>query len=368
MSFPFLDLASQHVELVDELADAFQRVMHSGQFILGAEVRAFESEFAEYCDTSYCIGVGNGLDALQLILRGYGIAAGDEVIVPANTYIATWLAVSLVGAVPVPVEPDESTCNIDPARLEAAVTEKTKAIIAVHLYGLPVEMDEVTSVAKKYGLKVIEDAAQAHGATYKEKKVGSLGDAAAFSFYPTKNLGALGDGGAVTTNDAHLADRVRKLRSYGMVDPGQHLIKGVNSRLDELQAAFLRVKLSYLDKWNARRRELAGQYARALGRAGFWLPEEPGHAKHAWHLYVVRTPDRKVVQQALADAGIKTMIHYPTPPYRQGAYREMAIDADNYPITDRIHREVLSLPLHPQMSVADVSNVVAILKAASQCT
>jgi len=363
---PFLDLAVQHASLADQLDDAFKRVMRSGQMILGEEVRAFEAEFGEYCDTQYCIGVGNGLDALQLILRGYGIGPGDEVIVPSNTYIATWLAVSLVGAVPVPVEPDESSCNLDPSRLGAAVNARTKAIIAVHLYGLPAEMDEILAVAAMHGLKVIEDAAQAHGATYKGGKAGSLGDAAAFSFYPTKNLGALGDGGAVTTNDAHLAQTIRRLRNYGTTEPNRHVCKGANSRLDELQAAFLRVKLPNLDKWNERRRQLARHYSCELESTGMRLPVEPEHARHSWHLYAVRTSFRDTVQQVLADAGIKTMVHYPVPPYRQEAYREMEMEADSFPIADRIHNEVLSLPLHPLMTTADASRVTAILKKAGR--
>ena len=261
---PFLDLRASYLELKTALDSAFQRVMASGWYILGEELKAFEAEFAEYCNVKYCVGVGNGLDALHLILRAMDIGQGDEVIVPSNTFIATWLAVSYAGATPVPVEPDEATYNIDPSKIEAAITEKTKAIMPVHLYGQPADMDPILKIAARHHLKVIEDAAQAHGARYKGKRTGSLGDAAGFSFYPGKNLGAFGDGGAVTTNDSTLAERVRRLSNYGSQVKYAHDVKGFNSRLDELQAALLRVKLRHLDAWNGRRRQIAAQYLRKL--------------------------------------------------------------------------------------------------------
>ena len=255
---PFLDLKPLHSEISEEIHEAMKRVLGSNWFILGREVESFEDEFASYCGVRYCVGVGNGLDALHLILRGYGIGAGDEVIVPANTYIATALAVSYAGAIPVFVEPDESTYNLNPALIERAITPKTRAILPVHLYGLPADMNPIMEVASKYGLKVIEDAAQGHGAYYKGKKTGAIGDAAGFSFYPGKNLGALGDGGAVTTNDSGLAQRIRILRNYGSIKKYYNIEKGFNSRLDEMHAAVLRIKLKFLDKWNVERRRLAG--------------------------------------------------------------------------------------------------------------
>ena len=322
---PFLDLASLHAGLEDELTAAFHRVLRSGRYILGEEVEAFEEEFAGYCGARYCVGVGSGLDALHLILRAYGIGPGDEVIVPANTYIATWLAVSHAGAVPVPVEPDPRTYNIDPAGIPGAVTERTRAVIAVHLFGQPADMDPIVEVARSHGLVVIEDAAQAHGARYKGRRVGSLGDAAAFSFYPAKNLGALGDGGAVVTGDAALADRVRVLRNYGSREKYVHEVKGFNSRLDPLQAAFLRVKLKHLDVWNAGRSAVAAAYTRELAPLSppLVLPAVHPDAEPVWHQYVVRCADRDGLRAHLARCGIETMVHYPIPPHRQRAYGDL---------------------------------------------
>ena len=353
---PFLDLKAPYLELKEELDAAYRRVMESGWYILGEEVTAFEGEFAHYCDVKYCIGVGNGLDALHLILRAMDIGAGAEVIVPSNTFIATWLAVSYAGATPVPVEPDEATYNIDPARIEAAITQKTKAIIPVHLYGQPADMEPILEIAERYQLKVIEDAAQAHGARYKGKRVGGFGNAAGFSFYPGKNLGAFGDGGAVTTNDPIIAERVRKLSNYGSQIKYSHDVKGFNSRLDELQAAILRVKLRHLDEWNGRRRKIADQYLEELLPYDYLtLPHVPPWAEPVWHIFVVRTPVCDRLQKHLADCGIQTLIHYPVPPHRQGAYQELS--HLSLPVSERIHNEVLSLPMSPVMDAGHVQCV-----------
>lgn len=354
---PFLDLKALYLEVKEEMDAAYHRVMESGWYILGEEVEAFEKEFAEYCDVKDCIGVGNGLEALHLIIRAMDIGPGDEVIVPANTYIATWLAVSYAGATPIPVEPDEKTYNIDPARIESAITKNTRAILPVHLYGQPADMDPILETAGRYNLKVIEDAAQAHGARYKGKKVGGLGDAAGFSFYPGKNLGAYGDGGAVTTNDPILAERVRALRNYGSQQKYFNKEKGFNSRLDELQAALLRVKLKYLDAWNERRRKIAHRYLENLSSTtNLILPQVPSWAESVWHLFVVLIPERDQLQKYLADCGIQTSIHYPVPPHRQGAYHELShLDL---PISERVHREVLSLPMSPVMTDNDADYVV----------
>lgn len=361
MRVPFLDLKATYAELRDGLDAAYRRVMASGRYVLGEELAAFESEFAAYCGVKHCIGTGNGLDALHLILRAMDIGPGDEVIVPANTFIASWLAVTYAGAVPVPVEPLPSTYNIDPARIEEAVTPRTRAIIAVHLYGQPADMDPIRDVARRHGLKVVEDAAQAHGARYKGRRTGGLGDAAGFSFYPGKNLGAFGDGGAVTTDDDTLAHRVRTLRNYGSQVKYVNERKGFNSRLDELQAAFLRVKLTRLDAWNERRRAVAKRYRADLASvAGVILPHVPEWAEPVWHLFVIRTPHRDLLQRRLAERGIETLIHYPVPPHKQAAYREMG--GRSYPITEGIHAEVLSLPMGPAMTDADVACVVTAFK------
>lgn len=362
MNVPFLNLRSPHEEVRSELQQAFERVLDSGWYILGKEVKEFEREFAAYCEAEHCVGVGNGLEALHLILRAYGIGAGDEVIVPSNTYIATWLAVTYAGATPVPVEPDERTYNLDPTKIEAAITPRTRAIIAVHLYGQPADMDAIHAVAKKHGLKVIEDAAQAHGARYKGRRVGSLGDAAGFSFYPGKNLGALGDGGAVTTNDAQLADKVRVLANYGSRIKYHNEGKGFNSRLDELQAAFLRVKLKKLDEWNARRKALAAAYLEALQGSRLVLPFVPDWADPVWHLFVVRTPNRDALQKHLTEYGIGTMIHYPIPPHLQPAYAELGYHEGAFPISERIHREVLSLPMGPHLTQQQQNQVLRALR------
>jgi dTDP-4-amino-4,6-dideoxygalactose transaminase len=346
---PFLDFVGPYEELKAELDESYFRFMRSAWYILGREVEAFEQEFAEYCGVRYCVGVGNGLEALHLILRGYGIGAGDEVIVPSNTYIATWLAVSYAGATPVPVEPNPETFNIDPARIEAAITARTKAIMPVHLYGQPADMDPIMELARRRGLKVIEDNAQAQGARYKGRRTGSLGDAAGNSFYPGKNLGALGDAGAVTTNDAELADRLRTLRNYGSKQKYYNDHKGYNSRLDELQAAFLRVKLKRLDEWNGRRRAVAARYQAELPRAALGLPAAPAWAEPVWHLFVVRHKERDVLQQKLTEAGVGTLIHYPVPPHLSGAYADMRMR----------NGSVLSLPIGPHLTATQAETVVA---------
>jgi dTDP-4-amino-4,6-dideoxygalactose transaminase len=368
MNIPFLDLRSPHEELRAEMRNAFERVLDSGWYILGNEVSLFERDFAEYCEVNLCIGTGNGLEALHLILRAYEIGQGDEVIVPSNTYIATWLAVSLAGATPVPVEPDERTYNLDPARLEAAISQRTKAIIAVHLYGLPADMDPINEVALKYRLRVIEDAAQAHGARYKGRRVGSLGDAAAFSFYPGKNLGAIGDGGAVTTNDASLAEKLLVLRNYGSRIKYHNEIKGFNSRLDELQAAFLRAKLAKLDEWNRRRMIIAYRYLEQLDARVLILPHVPNWAEPVWHLFVVRCQERDELQKLLSSAYVTAMIHYPVPPHLQPAYAEMGFDRGSFPTAESIHREVLSLPIGPHLSIENTEKVIAVVKSYTSTT
>lgn len=356
-AIPFLDLKRQNSEVREALDAAYHRVMDSGCFIMGPELQAFESEFARYCGVDYCIGVGNGLDALKLLLQAYGVGPGDEVIVPSNTFIATWLAVSQVGATPVPVEPDMATHNIDVALIEEAITPHTKAIIPVHLYGQPADMDPILAIAAARGLLVIEDAAQAQGARYKGRRAGGLGHAAATSFYPGKNLGALGDGGAVLTNDDVVADRVRTLRNYGSRVKYVHEHAGVNSRLDELQAAFLREKLLVLEAWNEQRRHLAGLYSVGLQSVdGLRLSTVEPWALPVWHLYVVATPEREALRVHLEQRGISTLIHYPKPPHLQSCYPEFA--GCDLPLACRLAEEVLSLPIYPGMTDAEVNEVV----------
>jgi len=359
MKVPFYELKPATDLIAPELDAAWQRVRQSGWFILGQEVEAFEAEFATYCGAKYCVGVGNGLDALHLILRAMGIGPGDEVIVPANTYIATWLAVSYAGAKPVPVEPDETTHNIDPGRIEAGITARTKAIMAVHLYGQTADMDPINELAERHGLRVIEDAAQAHGARYRGHRAGSLADAAGFSFYPSKNLGALGDGGAVVTSNAALADKVRVLRNYGSRLKYQNEVRGFNSRLDELQAALLRAKLAKLDDWNERRRQIAAAYARELNEVrDLVLPYVPDWAEPVWHLYVVRHPRREALQQHLHEAGVGTLIHYPTPPHLSPAYSDLGYGPGAFPISERLAKEVLSIPMGPYLAEEQIGVVV----------
>lgn len=366
MNVPFLDMQAPYLELREEMDDAWQRVMRSGWYVLGKEVEAFEREFAAYCGVEHCVGVANGLEALHLLVRAYGIGPGDEVIVPSNTYIATWLAVSHAGATPVPVEPIEATHNLDPARITAAITPRTRAIMVVHLYGQPADMDPINAIARERGLRVIEDCAQAHGATYRGRKAGALGDAAGFSFYPGKNLGALGDGGAITTSDPVLADKVRVLRNYGSRVKYQNEVVGFNSRLDELQAALLRVKLRHLDEWNERRAKVAARYLRALdGIPGLTLPSVPAWADPVWHLFVVRSARRAALQAALSAKQIGTLIHYPVPPHRQAAYASLGIPAGAHPIAERLAEEVLSIPMGPHLDEAGQAAVIAALKVAA---
>jgi len=355
----FLDLHAQYQQLRSELDSAYFRVMESGWYILGGEVEAFEWEFAAYTGSKHCVGVGNGLEALQLILMGYGIGAEDEVIVPANTYIASWLAVSYTGARPVPVEPDPGTYNIDPGLIEQAITPRTKAIMPVHLYGQPVEMEIIWQVAEKYQLKIIEDAAQAHGGWYRDRMAGNLGDAAGFSFYPSKNLGAFGDAGAAVTNDDELADKVLVLRNYGSRTKYYNEVKGHNSRLDPLQAAFLRVKLRHLDDWNQRRDRIAKHYLdnlRLIPDLG--LPQVPADVVPVWHLFVVSHPERDRLQAYLKDQGIGTLIHYPVPPHLSEAYRELGCRAGDFPITEKMANTFLSIPIGPHLSIDDADYVI----------
>ena len=358
---PFLDLKAPYLELKQELDEAIARVVSSGWFIGGGEVDQFEADFAQYCSATHAVGVANGLDALHLALRAMDVGPGDEVIVPSNTYIATWLAVSQCGATPVPVEPDARTYNIDPARIEAAITPRTKVILPVHLYGQPADMAPILAIARKHGLRVLEDGAQAHGARYKGQRLGAHGDAVAWSFYPGKNLGAMGDGGAVTTNDAQLAERIRVLRNYGSRVKYVNEVQGYNSRLDPLQAAILRVKLAHLDEWNARRRVIAQLYQDGLAGSGLTLPYVPEWAEPVWHLYVVQHPQRDALQQALTDAGIGSLIHYPIPPHLQQAYAQSGWERGSFPVAEHMADHVLSLPIGPNLEIQQAEAMWAVV-------
>ncbi|MDE1326598.1 DegT/DnrJ/EryC1/StrS family aminotransferase [Vibrio aestuarianus] len=356
----FLDLKKINSQYREELKEACSRVIDSGWYVLGEEVSEFEREFSTYCETKYCLGVANGLDALILILRAYmelGVMQkGDEVIVPANTYIASILAISENGLIPVLVEPNESTFNLDPDLIEKSITSKTKAILTVHLYGQVTNMDEINSIAKKYNLKVVEDCAQAHGALFHGKKVGNLGDAAGFSFYPGKNLGALGDAGAVTTNDKNLFEIISALRNYGSHKKYRNDYKGINSRLDEIQAAILKVKLCYLDREIEIRRNIAKTYLREINNKFITLPEVNDESSHVWHLFVIKCAHRNSLQAYLNDRGIQTLIHYPIPPHQQNAYLEFS--KESFLISEKLHSEVISLPISPVMSMQDVEKVI----------
>jgi dTDP-4-amino-4,6-dideoxygalactose transaminase len=360
---PFLDLKSPYLELKTEIDEAIARVAASGWYIGGPEVEQCEEDYARYCGAAHAVGVANGLDALHMALRAMDVGPGDEVIVPSNTYIATWLAVSQCGATPVPVEPDVRTYNIDPALIEGAITMRTKVILPVHLYGQPANMDEILAIAYKHGLRVLEDGAQAHGARYKGQRLGAHGDAVAWSFYPGKNLGAMGDGGAVTTNDAQLADRLRVLRNYGSRVKYVNEVRGYNSRLDPIQAAILRAKLEHLDEWNARRSALAQRYQRGLAGCGLMLPFVPEGTEPVWHLYVVQHPRRDALQKALTAAGVGTLIHYPIPPHRQQAYADSGFASEDFPIATRMAAEVLSLPMGPHLGFEDQDRAIAALTA-----
>lgn len=360
---PFLDLKSGYLELGAEIDDAMARVAGSGWYIGGPEVETFERDFAAYCEARHCIGVGNGLDALHLALRAMDIGPGDEVIVATNTFIATWLAVSMVGATPVPVEPDSATYNLDPSRIEAAITPRTRAILPTHLYGQPADLDPILAIAARHGLKVLEDGAQAHGARYKGKRLGAHGHAVTWSFYPGKNLGALGDGGAVTTDDPALAERIRALGNYGSHRKYVNDVKGVNSRLDPLQAAVLGVKLRHLDDWNARRRSVAAFYLDRLAGAGVTLPHVPNWADPTWHLFVVQTPARAALAETLAGRGVQTVIHYPIPPHRQQAYAELGLGQGAFPIAEQLADQVLSLPIGPHLTSEQAERVAGALRS-----
>jgi dTDP-4-amino-4,6-dideoxygalactose transaminase len=361
----FLNVRAINLRYKDSFKEILGSVVESGWLVLGEQTKAFEHEFAAYCGTVHCVGVANGLEALQLVLRAWNIGPGDEVIVPSNTYIATWLAVSQVGAKLVPVEPNILSYNIDPEKIERAITSKTRAIIPVHLYGQAADMEAIMDIADRYQLKVLEDGAQAHGATLNKQITGSLGHAAAFSFYPGKNLGALGDGGAVTTDDPELVDKIRVLRNYGSQTKYQNEVQGYNSRLDELQSAFLRTKLPDLDTDNAQRQLIARKYNEGLSDIKeIALPSCKEGYQHVWHLYVIRHGSRDSLQKKLTTLGVGTMIHYPIPPHRQVAYQDLALSAGSLPVSEKIHREVLSLPMGPTMSLDDADRVVELVHEA----
>lgn len=347
-----------HKEIEGQILSKFKDVYEENWFIKGNEVNKFEEEFADYCNTKYCIGCGNGLDALYLILRAYNIGSGDEVIVPSNTYIATALAVTYAGAKPIFVDPNLDDYNINTKLIEKAISKNTKAIIAVHLYGQAANMDEINSLALKYNLKVIEDAAQAHGALYKGRKTGNLGDAAGFSFYPSKNLGALGDAGAVVTNDKNLADKIRAIGNYGSERKYYNIYKGVNSRLDELQAAFLRIKLKKLDYWNNYRKEIAAKYLQGINNPYIKKPIELQYTSHVWHLFVIRTDRRDELQKYLENKGIGTLIHYPIPMHMQQAYKDLGYGKGSFPIAEKISQEVLSLPMWYGMQDDEIDYII----------
>ncbi|HVX40278.1 MAG TPA: DegT/DnrJ/EryC1/StrS family aminotransferase [Gemmatimonadaceae bacterium] len=359
---PFQELRPAYVELRAEIDAAVARALDSGWYIMGGELAAFEREFADYVATRHCVGVANGLDALTLVLRAWDVGPGDEVIVPSNTYVATWLAVSAVGATIVPVEPDERTYVIEPDAVRRAITPRTRVILPVHLYGLPCDLRPLAPLVDERGIRVLEDAAQAHGASVAGVRAGALGHAGAWSFYPTKNLGALGDAGAITTDDDALADRLRVLRNYGSRIKYVNEERGLNSRLDELQAAVLRVKLRALDAWNARRCELAAAYDAALSDLPVVRPVVPTERTSAWHLYVIRVRERDAVRAALAERGVQTLVHYPIPPHRQSAYRDLGWGDGSFPISERIHREVLSLPFGPHVPPEHVERVADVLR------
>lgn len=361
MNVPFLDAGAINARYADQLKAAAARVIDSGRYILGEELAAFEKEFASYCGVQHAVGVGNGLDALSLILRGYKelgvLKEGDEVIVPGNTFIATILAITDNRLIPVPVEPDPVTFNIDPISVETAIGPRTRAIMAVHLYGQLADMPRLAELASRHGLLLIEDAAQAHGAARELRKAGAFGDAAAFSFFPAKNLGALGDGGAVVTNNDDLLQRIHALRNYGSEVKYQHLYQGINSRLDEIQAAMLRVKLAHLDEDTRQRRRIALRYRELIRHPLVRLPEVSIEESHAWHLFVVRSAHRDALQKHLSTQGIQTLVHYPIPPHRQPAYA--SLQHVHLPLTEQLHKEVLSLPMGPTMSSDDVDRVIA---------
>ena len=357
-SVPFLELRRSYAEIASEIDEAYRRVMASGWYILGPEVDAFESEWAQYCGTRFCVGVANAVQGLEFVLRAWGVGPGDEVIVPSATFIASWLAVTHAGATVVPVEPDPETSNLDPRRIEAALTSRTRAIMPVHLYGLCADMDPILEIARAHGLRVVEDAAQAHGATYRGRKAGSLGDAGVFSFYPTKNLGAFGDGGAVTTDDADLAETLRLVRNYGSKEKYFNEVTGYNSRLDELQAALLRVRLRHLDEWNRRRVATATRYTEELAAAELRLPVVPDYAGPVWHVYAVHHRLRDRLQEELGRAGVQTLIFYPVPPHLSGAYAGAGWKEGSFPIAEELARSTIGLPIGPHTSEQEQQTVI----------
>lgn len=365
MNVPLLDLKAAHNEIRSELDAAFQRVLESGWYILGEELESFEQSFARFCGVPHCLGVANGLEALHLLLLAHGVGRGDEVIVPSNTYIATWLAISYVGARPVPVEPSPETFNIDAALLERAITSRTRAVIPVHLYGRIADMNAISSICKRKGLVIIEDCAQAHGAAQNGRMAGSF-SSAAFSFYPSKNLGALGDAGAVTTHDADIAEKVRVLRNYGSRVRYYNEVVGFNSRLDPLQAAFLSAKLPLLNEWNARRARVAKRYSSELADVRhLTLPASSGDGENVWHQYVIRHPERDQLQKHLTKNGIGTLIHYPVPPHLSKAYEDCGWKRGDFPIAEKMADSVLSIPIGPHLSSDSVSAVVDAIRSFS---
>lgn len=361
MNVPFVSFEIMHGEMQDKIDSAVLEVIHRNWFIRGEEDEKFEKKFAQYCGVKYCVGCGNGLDALMLLLKAYGIGENDEVIVPSNTFIATALAVTYAGAKPVFVEPDLKTYTIDVKRIEEKVTDKTKAIIAVHLYGQPADMDEINKIAKKHNLVVIEDAAQAHGAIYKGKKVGSLGDAAGFSFYPGKNLGAMGDAGAITTNDEKIAQKVKALANYGSDYKYHHIYEGNNSRLDEIQAAVLSAKLESLDRWNEQRMVIAERYISEILNPKIIKPVIKNDRTHVWHIFAVRTDNRNEFETYLNDKGVGTTIHYPTPIHLQKAYSMLNLKKGDLPIAELISETEISLPMYYGMTNEQISYVIKVI-------
>lgn len=355
----FLDLYKINERLRKEINGKITQVLDSGWYLLGEETENFEQNFAKYCGVKHCIGVANGLESLNLIIRGYGFAQGDEIIVPANTYIASILSISENGCTPILVEPDINTYNINPDLIEKKITSKTKAIMVVHLYGQAVQMQKIWALAQKYNLKIIEDSAQAHGAKYQNQRVGSLGDASGFSFYPGKNLGCVGDGGCVTTNDDELAQKIKALRNYGSHKKYHNVFIGMNSRLDEIQAGILDIKLKFLDEDNQKRKEIAKYYRKNIKNSSIILPNVYAEDAHVWHLFVVRTKQRDNFQKYLLDNEIQTIIHYPIPPHKQECYKLW--NNLSYPITEEIHKSVLSLPISPVMSDDEVKKVVEVI-------
>lgn len=355
----FLDLKKINNRYREEIDSRIKNILDKGWYLQGEENENFTKNFANFCGTKFALGVANGLDALNLIIKAYGFGNGDEIIVPANTYIATILAISENGCIPILVEPDFKTYNINPDSIEEKITSKTKAIMVVHLYGQAVQMEKIWKIAKKYNLKIIEDSAQAHGAIYQEKHTGNLGDASGFSFYPGKNLGCMGDGGAVTTNDEELFNKIKAIANYGSDRKYHHIYKGVNSRLDEIQAAVLDIKLKHLDSDNNKRREISKYYRENIKNSKIILPETYDEKSHVWHIFAVRTQNRDEFQKYLTEKGIQTIIHYPTPPHKQGAYKEW--NNLSFPITEEIHNTILSLPISPVMTDSEIEKVVEVV-------